>query len=92
VKRANISVFLPTFAEDLGAGVLGDVVGDGEGAERARALGVHAPLGDDLAHEVGQLLVQPHVLRQQRAARAGGEAVAVVRHRGAEVGGQVASC
>src|SRR5947208_970254 len=30
-----------------------DVVGDGEGAEGARALGVHAALGDHFAREVG---------------------------------------
>ena len=75
--------------EDLGAGVSGDVLRHGEGAKRARALGMHAPLGDDLAHEVGQFFIQPDVLRQQRAAAAGRQAVAVAGHRGAKVGRQV---
>ena len=80
---------LADFLEQLGAGVAGDVLGDGERAERARALGVHAPLRDHLAHEVGQLLIQPHILCQQRAAWAGGEAVLIVGHRRTEVSGQV---
>ena len=42
--------------EDLRLGVLRDVVRDREGAERARALGVHAPLGDHLAVKVCELL------------------------------------
>ncbi|KAG1251847.1 hypothetical protein G6F65_018175 [Rhizopus arrhizus] len=75
---------LADLLEQLGAGVLADVVGDGEGAECARALGVHAALGNDLAVEIGQLLQQPHVFHQQRAARAGGLAVLVVHHRRAE--------
>lgn len=75
---------LADLLEQLGAGVPGDVVGDGEGTERARALGVHAALGNDLAVEVGQLFQQPHVFHQQRAARASGPAVLVVHHRCAE--------
>jgi hypothetical protein len=74
--------------EEPGAGEPGDVVRDGEGAEGAGALGVHAALGNDLAVQVGQLLEQPHILHQHRAARAGGEAVLVVDHGGAEGGGQ----
>ena len=35
------------------------------------------------------MCIRDSILRQQRAARAGGEAVTVGRHRGAEVGGQV---
>ncbi len=75
---------LADLLEQLGAGVLADVVSDGEGAECARALGVHAALGNDLAVEVGQLFQQPHVFHQQRATRAGGLAVLVVHHRRAE--------
>ena len=52
-------------AEDLRARVFTDVVGDGEGAERTRALRMHAALGNDLAVEVGQFFEQPHILRQQ---------------------------
>ena len=40
---------------------------------------MHAPLGDDLAVEVGELLEEPDILQQQRAARTGGHAVLVVR-------------
>ena len=76
-------------AEDLRSRVFRDVVGDGEGAEGAGALGMHAPLRYHLADEVGQLFVEPHVLRQQGTARAGGKAVLVVRHRRAELGGEV---
>src|SRR5690606_4590540 len=61
-----------------GLGVLGDVLGDGEGAPRAGALRVHPPLGDDLAVEVGELLQEPDVLEQHRPARAGGDGVVVV--------------
>jgi hypothetical protein len=49
-----------------------------EVAEGTRALGVHAPLGDHLAVEVSQLLQQPDVLQQRRAARASGLRVGVV--------------
>ena len=44
----------------------------------AGALGVHAPLGDHFAVEVRELLEQPDVLQQRRAARAGGLDVLVV--------------
>ncbi len=47
---------LADVGEELGLGVLGDVMGHLEGAVGARALGVHAPLGDHLAIEVGQFL------------------------------------
>src|SRR3546814_8117565 len=66
--------FLADLREDRRAGVFADVLGNGEGAEGAGTLGVHAPLRDHLAYEVAELFMQPHVLRQQRAARAGGEA------------------
>jgi hypothetical protein len=49
---------------------------------------VHAPLGNHLAVEVGELLEQPDVLQQGRAARAGGHGVLVVRHGGAGGGGE----
>ena len=80
---------LADLAEDRGAGVARDVVRDREGAKRARALGMHAPLGNHLAHEVGEFFVEPHILGQQRAAWACGQAVTIRRHGGAEVGGQV---
>ena len=45
---------LADLGEDLGPGVAGDVVGDGEGAVGAGALGVHAALGDHLPVEVAR--------------------------------------
>src|SRR5690606_39535193 len=44
----------------------------------ARALGMHHPLRDALAIEVGQLLEQPDVLQQDRAAPTGRHRVLVV--------------
>ena len=79
---------LADLGEYLGLGVLGDVVGDGEVAEGARALGVHAPFGDHLPVKVGQLLQVPDVLQQHGAARPGGHGVLVVGHRRAGIGGQ----
>jgi hypothetical protein len=87
-KRTNTLGLLADLGEDLGLGVLGDVVGDGEGAEGARALGVHAPLGDDLAVKMRQLFQEPDILQQHRAARAGGHGVLVVRDGRTGSGGQ----
>ena len=75
--------------EDLGLGVPGDVVGDREGAVGARALGVHAALGNHLAIEVGELLQEPDVLQQRRPARTGGHDVLVVGDGRARIGGQL---
>ena len=87
-KRRKQSVFLPTCGEDLGLGVLGDVVGDGKSAIGAGALGVHAPLGDHLPVKVGEFLQKPDILKQHRAARSGGHGVLVVDDWGAVPGGQ----
>ena len=73
--------------EDAGTGIARDVLGDGEGAEGAPALGVDDALGDALAVLMGQLLQQVPVLHQHRAARASRQAVLVVDHRGAGRGG-----
>ena len=81
---------LADLGKEGGARVLGDVVGNGEGAKRAGTLGMHASLGDYFAHEVGKFLVQPDILGQQGPTRPGREAVLVVRHRGAEIRGQMA--
>ena len=51
--------FLADFAENLRTGVFRDVVGDGERTKCAGAFGVHAPLRNDLAHEVGEFFVEP---------------------------------
>lgn len=69
--------------EQVGLAEGADVVGHGEGAVGARALGVHHPLGNALAVEVGEFLHQPDVLHQDGAAGAGGEAVVVVDDGGA---------
>ncbi len=90
--EAHEEVGLLARLEHLGARVLGDVVGDGEGAERAGPLGVHPALRDHLAVEVGELLQIPHVLHQHRAALAGRERVLVVGDRGPEVGGELVVC
>ncbi len=73
-------------------GVARDVVGDGERAVGARALGVHHALGDALAVQVRQLLDQLEVLQQQRAARAGGQRVLVVGDGRAGGGGEASYC
>ena len=49
---------------------------------------MHAALGDHLAVEVGELLEEPHVLQQLRAACAGRQHVLVVGHWAAECGGE----
>ena len=80
---------LADLGKDFRPRVFGDVVRDGEGAVGAGALGVHAPLGDDLAVEVGELFQEPDILQQLRPARAGGHHVLVVGNRAAGVGGQL---
>ncbi len=49
----------------------------------ARALGVHAPLGNHLAIEVGELLDQPDVLQEGWAAGASGLDIEIVGDRSA---------
>ena len=75
-------------AEDFSLRVPGDVVGHAQRAEGARTLGVHAPLGDDFAGEVGELLDKPQILQEQRAAWTGAHAVLVVRDGRSRRGGQ----
>ena len=81
--------FLADLRKDLGAGVFGDVVRDGEGAVGGGTLGVHTPLRDHLAAEVGELLQEPDILQQLRAARACGHRILVVDDGRAGVGGQL---
>ena len=80
---------LAWLGEQGGLGVAGDVTRDGEGAERTRALGMHAALGDHFAVEMGQLFQEPHVLQQHRATGAGSQAVLVVGHRCAGLGSEL---
>jgi len=70
--------------EEPGPGVTGDVVGYGEVAESAAALGVHAPLGDYLPVEVGEFLEKPDILKKLRASGTGRQDVGIVRHGGAD--------
>ena len=80
-KRANIGVCLPISEKIFALVKRVDVVRDREGAMCAPALRMHAALGDHLAVEMRQLLDQPDVLQQRRAARAGGHNVGVVSDR-----------
>ena len=68
-------------AEDLGAGIVGNVVVDGQRAVGAGALGVHRALGDALAVLVRQLLEQAEVLHEDRPARTRRLGVLVVGYR-----------
>ena len=80
---------LSHLGEELGPRVLGDVVGHLEVAVGAGPLGVHDPLGDPLAVEVGELLEQVHVLDEHRPLGPGGHRVQVVVDRHPESGGAV---
>lgn len=93
-KRANIGVSLPNLREDLRPGVTRYIVRHGEGSEGARALGVHAPLGNNLAIEMGELLDHPDILRECGTTPSGcqsvqmsltGAPVACVRYGGLSV-------
>jgi hypothetical protein len=61
---------LANFVEEGGLGPLGDVGGHLEVAEGTAALDVVHAIGDALADEVGQLLVQVGILQQHGAAGA----------------------
>src|SRR5580658_1564769 len=61
---------LADLRKDLRFRIAADVMRDGEGSMGSGALGVHAPFGDHFAIEVRELLDQPDILQQCRAARA----------------------
>ena len=63
---------LADLGEDLGAGVLGNVAGNGEGAVGTGALGVHPPFWDYLPVEVGHFFQEPGILQELRPARPSG--------------------
>jgi hypothetical protein len=67
----------------LGEGA--DIVGDLDPAKRAAALGMRLPLCDPLPVEVGHLLDQIAVLKQDRAARADGQRILVAFNRNAGI-------
>ena len=71
----------PHSGEDLGPGVLGDVVGNGECAVSAGTLGVHPAFGDHLPIEVGKFLQEPDILEKRRSAWSGGHGVLIVDDR-----------
>ena len=75
--------------KQLRPGVAADVVGHGEAAMGAGALGMHAPLGDHLAVEMRQLLQEPDILQQHRSARPRRQDILVVRHGAAAGRGQL---
>src|SRR5260370_21991236 len=75
---------LPDLGEDLRLGVLGDVMGNSEGAESSRALGMHTALWNHLAVEVRHLLKKPDVLEQRRTPFASCCNVLIVVDGGAE--------
>ena len=83
---------LADLGKDLRLGKARDVVRHREGAVGAPALCMHAALGDHLAVEMRQLLEQPDVLQQRRAARAGGHDVGVVGDRCAGFIGETLRC
>ena len=72
--------------EERGLGVLADVLGHLELAERAAALGVGLPLRDALPVEVGHLLDEVVILQQDRAVGPDGQRVLDARRRCAGIG------
>jgi len=82
--------FLADLREKPGPGIPGDVLRDGERAERPRTLRVHPPLRDHLPVEVGELFQVPDVLQQNGAARPRGHGVLVVDDGCAATGGEPA--
>ena len=79
---------LADLGEDLGLGVLGDVMGDGKGAVGAGTLGVHSPFGNHLPIEVGEFLQEPYILEKSRSTRSGGHGVLIVNDRRTGPGGK----
>ena len=83
--------------EHRGPGVLADVVGHLEVAERAAALGVRLALRDAFPVEVGHLLDQVVVLQQDRAVGADGQRMLVTgcrrcRHRSSRYFSVISAC
>ena len=83
---------LADLGEDLGLGISGDVVGDGQRAIGRRAFGMNHALRDALPVLVRELLDQLVILEQQRAARAGRQAVLVIGDRRTCRGGHGRFC
>ena len=80
---------LADLRKDLRPRVFRDVVRHGEGAVGTGTLGVHAPLRDHLAVEVGELLQEPDILQQLRTTGPGGHDILVVGDWTSSVGGQL---
>ena len=80
--------FLADLGKDLGLGVFGDVMGDGEFAKGARSLGMHTALRDHLPVKMSQFFQIPDILQQHGPARTGGHGILIIGYRGAGCGGQ----
>ena len=80
---------LPHFGENLGPGIAGNVMGDREGPISAGTLGMHSALRDHLPIKLGELLQEPDILQQRRAARSSGHGVLVVDDGRSSVRGQL---
>ena len=68
-KRGEHIGLLAHFGKDIGLGVLGNIMGDGEGAMCPPAFGMDHTFGNPFPVLMGQLLEQLVVLHQKRAAR-----------------------
>jgi hypothetical protein len=75
-------------AEYLGLGIASDVTADRQGAVGAGTFGVHHVLRDPFAIEMGVLFEELPVLHQERATRAGDQAILIVTDRDAGGGRQ----
>jgi hypothetical protein len=88
-KRTNTGVFTDGSLQEGGLGIFRHRLVDLEIAVRARAAGVHDPLGDALVVKVGHLLTEVEIFHEGRAALAGRQRIVGVVDAHALVGGQV---
>ena len=79
--------FLADLREDFRLRITRNVVGYGKAAVGAATLGMHAALRDHLAVEVRELLEEPHILQQLRAAWASRHHILVMGDRATGVRG-----
>ena len=79
---------LADLGKERGLGIPGDVMRHRERPVSTGALGVHAPLRNDLTVEMGQLFLEPDILHQHGAARTGSQSMIVIGYRRTGTGGQ----
>ena len=79
---------LADLGKERGLGILSDVMRHRERPVSTGALGVHAPLRDDLTVEMGQFFLEPDILHQHGAARTGSQGMIVIGYRRTGTGGQ----